>query len=123
MPCKSHCNCGAENRISNIIDKIRPVILWIDQEGWFNSMAFAIPLNKSRIYEDNFNEILLLRDYNFIHSNNNYETPMRAVIHQATRVDGNVLKNKNIIGQVTNKVKQKSIESKLFNWIFDNPNK
>jgi hypothetical protein len=43
---------------------------------------------------------------------------MRAMIHQATRIDGNVLNSEKVIGRLTNTVKMKRIEDKLFNWIF-----
>ena len=47
---------------------------------------------------------------------------MRAIIHQATRIDGNVLSQQKIIGKLTNEIKMKKIDDKLFNWIFKSSN-
>ncbi len=110
--------CGADNLISNIVSKSRPIILWLDQSYWFQSMAFAIPLSKSRIYSDRLNEVIKLTDYQFLHTDTIYREPMRAIIHQSTRIDGNVLSNNRIIGKITNRVSQDKIENKLLNWIF-----
>jgi hypothetical protein len=118
MPCKSSCECGYENNISNIVDKIRPILLWIDKNNWRDSMAFAILLSASRILENDYNEPIYLSDYKFKHKNNIYNRPMRAMIHQSTRIDGNILKKDKIIGKLTNLVKMRKIEDKLFNWMF-----
>lgn len=109
------CNC--KNRVSNIIAKIRPILLWIDQSNWFQSMTFGIPLS-AKIYEDKYSHPILLNDYVFLHSDAIYHKPMRAVIHQATRVDGNVFRNDMLIGKINNSVVQYNIENKLFEWIW-----
>jgi hypothetical protein len=119
MPCVSKCNCGHENNISNIVNKIRPVLLWIDKLNWFESMAFAIPLSTTNsMLENKFNEPIEIKDFNFIHTNKDYFRPMRAMIHQSTRIDGNALPSNEIIGKVTDNVKKEKIENKLFSWIF-----
>ena len=122
MPCKSICKCGYQNSISNIVDKLRPILLWIDKYDWFQSMSFAIPISSSKILENNYNEPILLEDFIFIHKNKIYYRPMRAIIHQATRIDGNILSRNKIIGRLTNEVRMKKIEEKLFNWIFKSSN-
>lgn len=111
-------HCGCRNYVSNIIGKIRPVLLWLDKSKWFESMAFAVPLSTARIYENNFNEPIYLKDYAFSHSNSTRHRPMRAVIHQATRIDGNVLLTRERIGRLTDTVVQRKIEDKLIDWIF-----
>lgn len=118
MPCISSCTCGHLNNISNIVDKVRPILLWIDKYDWFQSMTFAIPLSASRVVEDNYNEPILLEDYTFIHKDEKYHRPMRAIIHQSTRIDGNVLNEHRVIGRLINEVRMKKIEDKLFNWVF-----
>lgn len=111
-------HCGCRNYVSNIIGKIRPILLWLDKSKWFESMAFAIPLSCGRIYENDYNQPISLNDYVFLHSNQNRHRPMRAIIHQATRVDGNVLSLNKKIGRITNAVVQQKIENKLLEWIF-----
>jgi hypothetical protein len=118
MPCHSNCECGHKNNISSIVAKVRPVLLWIDKYNWRESMAFAIPLSKTNIMENDYNEPIYLPDYDFIHKDKKFNLPMRAMIHQATRIDGNVLKGDKIIGKLTDTVKMHKIEEKLFNWIF-----
>lgn len=110
--------CRQKINISNIIAKIRPIIIWIDQSRWFQNISFAIPLNSSQLFENNYNHIIHLGDYIFSHSDRKYQRPMRAIIHQATRVDGNTLSRNLHIGKITNTKVQKQIEDKLFNWIF-----
>jgi hypothetical protein len=118
MPLSSLCVCGTVNNISNIVAKIRPILLWIDKDNWSQSMAFAIPLSTSRLSEDKRNEIIFLNDFRFTHKDQKYYKPMRAIISQSTRVDGNVLKERNIIGRVIDKTKQSKIENKLLDWLF-----
>ncbi|MDP3764566.1 MAG: hypothetical protein Q8Q95_03010 [bacterium] len=110
--------CGNKNIVTNIIAKPRPAILWLDQVSWFKSMAFAIPLSKSGMIEDRFNEIIKISDYTFLHSDITYRVPMRAVICQATRIDGNVLSQNKLIGKITDTNLMNKIENKLLNWVF-----
>lgn len=118
-PSKSSCPyCGSENMISNLIAKIRPIILWLDNDYWIESMAFGIPLSSNKIYSNKHNQKILLTDYVFSHKDSRYERPMRALIHQATRIDGCVLSKSKIIGTITNSVVKDEIENKLFEWIF-----
>lgn len=113
-------HCQGANNISNIISKIRPVILWIDQVDWYQSMAFAIPLSATNPYtQDLYNEPILLTHYSFLHTDSQYKKPMRAVIHQSTRIDGNVLDKTKIIGKITDTVVQGKIENKMLKWIFN----
>ncbi len=110
--------CGTSVAVSNIVAKIRPVLLWLDQSRWYQSMSFAIPLSTSSLRDDLYNKIIRLEDYVFTSDNLKYHQPMRAMIHQATRIDGNVLHASRMIGRVINNTLQKEIEEKLFNWIF-----
>jgi hypothetical protein len=120
MVSKTHCECcGGENSISNIISKIRPILLWLDQGDWYNSMSFAIPLSTTNPSLNNkYAHPILLSDFTFFHNNKSYQRPMRAVIHQATRVDGNVLNSDKLIGKLNNSMAQQYIENKLLDWIF-----
>jgi hypothetical protein len=118
MPCNSNCSCGHQNNISGVVDKVRPILLWIDKHNWRESMSFAIPLSSSKLADNDYNEIIYLEDYSFVHKDEKFHRPMRAMIHQATRIDGNVLNSEKVIGRLTNTVKMKRIEDKLFNWIF-----
>jgi hypothetical protein len=119
LPFESKCSCGSFNRITNVINKVRPVILWTGKKDWFESMAFAIPLSTTGLVEGDYRSILLLEDYLFSHKDNKYNQPMKVLINQATRIDGNVLSSKKIIGKVTNEKKRAEIEEKLINWIFN----
>lgn len=125
--CKKHfmianhrCSyCQTLNNVSSIIAKIRPAILWIDQSRWFESMSFAIPLSTSRPeIVRTYDEPIALSQYSFLHKNIKFHRPMRAVIHQATRIDGCVLQAPWLLGKITDVVVQKKIEDKLFNWLF-----
>lgn len=112
-------HCGINNNVSNIMAKTRPILLWIAQARWHESMAFAIPLSSSNLINNIYNQIIYLPDYAFLHSDPNYKRPMRAVIHQATRIDGNVLNTNRLIGKIVNLTLQSEIENKLLNWLFD----
>ncbi len=102
--------------------KVRPMILWINQTGWYQSMTFGIPLSttigKYQYVSDNLNQIIDISDCVFF--DKAYEKPMRAVICQATRADGNVIQSKHFIGKVTDEALKKQIEDKLFAWLFTN---
>ena len=114
---KQKCShCGIENNVSGIIAKIRPMILWIDQLNWYNSMTFGIPLSTTKYYTDSFNQAIAISDCVFW--NKLFEKPMRAILCQATRADGNVLQAKHRIGQVADRVVRRNIEDKLFKWLF-----
>ncbi len=110
--------CGQNNTVSNVIGKPRPIILWLDQSFWSQSMAFAIPLSKTKLYEDKVNEIIKLSDYQFLHPKEIYRQPMRAIICQATRIDGCIFSQNSLIGKIQNIVLREKIETKLLNWIF-----
>lgn len=111
--------CGYSNTVSNLTAKTRPILLWVGQTKWHESMTFAIPLSASNLINDTHNAIIYLPDYAFLHSDQKYHRPMRAVIHQATRIDGNVLNSKKLIGKITNQILQDQIDNKLLNWLFD----
>jgi hypothetical protein len=111
-------HCSSKNNVSNVIAKIRPVLLWIDQSNWYESMTFGIPLSSGRIFENKYNYPVLLTDYTFLHSDGIYNKPMRAVIHQATRIDGNVFRNNMLIGRINNAVVQQNIENRLLDWLW-----
>lgn len=123
--CKNHftirniqecSHCREPNNVSNIIVKIRPLILWVNQDKWFNSMAFGIPLSTSGFYSDTFNHAIKIEDCTFFQKDK--EKPMRALIFQATRVDGNVLHSKTLIGKLSSSKVKSEIENKLLEWIF-----
>ncbi len=79
-------------------------------------MTCGIPLSSSYYISDNLNEML---DINMcIFHDRKYERVMRAVICQSTRVDGNVLRNKDRVGVVNDVLIRKRIEDKLFQWLF-----
>lgn len=111
-------HCGEENIVSHLIGKPRPVIVWIDQANWVESMAFGIPTSAGKIYFDKVNEVIGLNHYQFLHKDQILKRPMRAVISQATRIDGNALPKHQLIGRITDSVVQQKIQDKLFNWIF-----
>src|SRR5258708_39261933 len=71
--------CGRINIVSNIAAKIRPVLIWIDQSRWFESMTFAIPLSASNLHDDSHNQCIYLSDYAFLHVDLKYNRPMRAM--------------------------------------------
>ena len=90
-----------------------------NQIDWIRSMAFGIPLSTTNLDRLTANDVLIQKNhYNFTHKNKDYYQAMRAVIHQATRIDGNVCREKDIIGTLTDKTIQNEIEEKLFHWIF-----
>lgn len=110
--------CNTPTHVSNIIGKIRPVLLWSNQNDWFDSMAFGIPLSSSDLVENMYNELVNINDYTFVHTNNKLHRPMRAVICQSTRIDGCVLNSNSLIGKLTNTTVQDKIQNKLFSWLF-----
>lgn len=115
-PLQRCIHCGKHVKITNIIAKVRPMILWIGKTSWYRSMTFGIPLSSSYYISDNLNEML---DINMcIFHDRKYERVMRAVICQSTRVDGNVLRNKDRVGVVNDVLIRKRIEDKLFQWLF-----
>lgn len=116
---KHQCDyCKTENNVSSIVAKPRPIIVWLDQRLWHKSMAFGIPLSLTNIIEDPYNHMVLLQHYLFSHTDKTYNQPMRAIIHQATRIDGNTLNKDKIIGTITDKITQDAIENKLLDWLF-----
>lgn len=108
--------CHKKNNVSNIIAKIRPMILWIDQSNWYKSMAFGIPLSTTGYFTDSHNQAIKLSDCIFFEKR--YEKPMRAILCQATRADGCVIERKHLVGKLTNQVIRNNIENKLFTWLF-----
>lgn len=111
-------HCNKINNISNIVAKTRPIILWHDQLKWFRSMTFGIPLSTSRLENDSLNQVVYLSDYQYLFPDNKFQNPMRAIICQASRLDGSALKTNMLIGKLTNSVVQTEIEDKLFSWLF-----
>lgn len=116
---KHNCShCGHENLVSHLIGKPRPIVVWTNQENWVDSMSFGIPTSATKLRSDPVNEIVLLPHYSFQHSNKALHQPMRVIISQSTRIDGNALAKNQLVGKITDLVVQKRIEEKLFNWIF-----
>lgn len=112
-------HCKRKIAISNIIPKIRPIILWIDQDSWYKSMAFGIPLTRSNpATEDKYNQPIFLPSYSYIYKDAKYHAPMRAVITHATRVDGNVFHSRNLIGRITDTLVQRKLDNKMLDWLF-----
>src|SRR5581483_1393279 len=111
--------CTRPVQISNIIAKTRPILLWTDQKSWSNSMAFSIPLSASNpLHTDDLNQSVQISDCAFYTTDTQYHLPRRAIISQATRIDGGALLSSTLIGEITNEAIKGTIESKLFNWIF-----
>lgn len=79
-------------------------------------MTFGIPLSTSDFHSDNWNHAINISDCLF--TDTKYERPMRAIICQATRADGNVISDKAFIGKVTNEVTKSQIENKMLAWLF-----
>lgn len=112
-------HCGNNNFFTKVIAKPRPIILWLDQDEWFKSMSFGIPLSKTNpAMSDRLNQSILLPHYVFLHKDVKYRQPMRAVISQATRVAGNTFGKQEVIGRITDEIIKEQIETKLFEWIF-----
>ena len=112
----SHCNTN--HNVSNIIDKVRPAILWVDKTRWFKNMTFGIPIS-SQLYTDNFNEFVAMDQINFITTNLQLIKPFRAVIYQATRIDGSAINEFSLIGKIVDKTIQNKINIKLLEWLFN----
>lgn len=79
-------------------------------------MTFGIPLSSTRYYSDGHNEAIAIDHCLFF--DKKYEKPMRAILSQATRADGNVLIAKHKVGQITDMTIKINIENKLLNWLF-----
>ena len=119
LPNKYNCSiCGQETVITNIIAKPRPILLWIDKISWHNSMSFGIPLSASRVVDSKYNIKIDISQYVFIHEDQTKNQPMRAVIHQATRLDGCILSEQNLIGRLNDAVVMRRIEDSLVDWLF-----
>ena len=104
--------------ISRVVPKVkRPVILWKKQISWYESMTFSIPLSSSHPHiQDHANHFIRIDDCLFHHEDD--KIPRRAMVHQATRIDGNAIVKSGIVGKLTNEVTQKALEDKLFSWLF-----
>lgn len=112
-------HCNQLNSLSSIIGKVRPIILWKTQTYWYRSMSFAIPVSSTQpMLETLYDEPIKLEHYSFQHLDPRKHIPMRAVISQSTRIDGNVLNLANKIGSLTDKTVQSKIENKLWDWLF-----
>lgn len=109
-------HCKHVNNVTNLIAKVRPMILWIDKSNWYKSMTFGIPLSTSDFHSDKWNHAINISDCLFFDSK--YEKPMRAVICQATRADGNVVSDRTLVGKITDQVTRLKIENKLLDWLF-----
>lgn len=123
IPSNQNCpSCNSIENVSNIIDKPRPCVLWIDKARWFDNMTFAIPLssNPSRLYSNKFNVLVRTDQATFFKGKENYIKPFRAVIFQATRIDGSSFNEHKLIGRITNIFIQEEIEIKLIEWLFYN---
>ncbi|HZP55809.1 MAG TPA: hypothetical protein VFB03_03515 [Candidatus Saccharimonadales bacterium] len=82
-------------------------------------MAFSIPLSASNpLHTDDLNQSVQISDCAFYTTDTQYHLPRRAIISQATRIDGGALLSSTLIGEITNEAIKGTIESKLFNWIF-----
>ncbi len=81
-------------------------------------MTFGIPLSSSSLVDDSHNQCIYLPEYAFVHADPRYNIPMRAIISQATRVDGNVFNQARLIGNITDLSVRGKIENKLFDWLF-----
>jgi len=92
------------------------MILWVSQDKWHKSMTFGIPLSTSGYFKDRHNEIVEIAHCTFF--DKQYEKPMRAIVSQATRADGNVLRAKHKIGQIVDTTIRTNIENKLWEWLF-----
>lgn len=115
-PCE---HCKKDNVVSNIVNKVRPVLLWIGQDRWFQSMSFGIPLSTTNIHEGKYEHPIYLNHYQFLHRKKERNKPMRVMITQATRIDGMALKKSELIGKLNDIITQRQIENKLMDWIFE----
>ncbi|MCR4330222.1 MAG: hypothetical protein NUV65_06795 [Candidatus Roizmanbacteria bacterium] len=92
------------------------MILWIDKIRWYDSMTFGIPLSTSDFFSDTHNQEIKIEHCIFF--DKRYESPMRAVLAQATRTDGNVLLAKHKVGHIADSTIKTQIEEKLWVWLF-----
>lgn len=111
-------DCGHPNTVSALVAKHRPLLLWIPQINWYNSMSFGIPLSATGFYTDNCNQVINISDC--VYLDITQEIPRRAMIAQATRIDIGTFFSFPKKGMVTDIVVQQTIEDKLFNWLFQN---
>ena len=111
-------HCGAITNVSSIVAKPRPALLWIDRANWRENITFAIPLSTTRLAEDDHQHIIKIEHCTFSNPDIKYQVPMRAMIYQSSRVDGNVLREKKRIGVLTDTSVRNAIENKLLSWIF-----
>lgn len=117
----NQCNCpfcGQETDISYIIRKQpRPVLIWIGQLNWIDSIAFGIPL--SSVYTSSLFKVKIkIEDCNFFNIPQEKIRPSTAIINQATRFSGNIINIKKIFGKLTNLVIREEINNKMFEWFF-----
>jgi len=111
--------CNKPVPFNGWLSKVRPVLLFQDQSKWDKSLTFAIPLSTTNPSTDNqYNHPISLTDYSFLHSDSKYHRPMRAQISYATRILGNAIQDKDLIGKVTNKTAMAKIGDKLNEWVF-----
>ena len=111
--------CNKKIRISRVMPKKRPVLIWISKSKWHKSMAFGIPLSKDvRKLTKNYDQLIEIKDCKYLNTNPIYQIPRNAAINQATRIDGNNLNSNDIIAKLTNEVIKNLIQDKLIEWLF-----
>lgn len=119
IPNKCNCSvCAQETDISYIIPKQpRPVLIWIHQLEWIDSIAFGIPL--SSVHTPGLFKVLIkIEDCSFLDISQDKVKPRTAIINQATRFSGNTINMTKVFGRLTDLVIQEEINNKLFDWLF-----
>lgn len=112
--------CNTKNKISSIIPKPRPVILWIEEYKWCENVTFGIPLSgniESYNFDDKFNQLIQINTYEVADEFKDKKAVFRAVINQSTRIDGNCIKKCNFFGLIKDEIMKEKIENKLRNWL------
>ena len=119
IPNKCNCPvCTQETDISYIIPKQpRPVLIWIHQLNWIDSIAFGIPL--SSIYTPGLFKVLIkIEDCSFSDISQDKVIPRMAIINQATRFSGNTINITKVFGRLSDLAIQEEINNKLNEWLF-----
>ena len=119
IPYKCNCSvCGQETDISHIITKQpRPVLIWLHQSNWHDSMAFGIPLSSIYI-PDLFKVLIKPEDCTFSNISQYIVIARTAIITQATRFSGNTINITKVFGKLTDLAIQEKINNKLNEWLF-----
>lgn len=113
-------NCNTTNKISNIIPKPRPVVLWIDKPKWCDNITFGIPLStdiEHFNYYGKYNHLIKLDDYEVADDFQDKKEVLRAIINQASRIDGNCINKCKFFGQLKDETTKEKIENKLRKWL------